>query len=704
MKTLFLFILSISLLYAQTEKEYELTEIEFAGNEAISSDELKSVIISKESPGWFSKFLNSFTSFGEEPVYFDSLQIVNDIRQLKNYYYDNGYFKASFSSEYGLDTTDNTAVLRYFINENQPAYFRQLEITGIENFAWVAVDEVKEVIQVDTTEIYTADEVSRIRDHIMRLGLDFGHMLISVSTPKIDVDTLENKVDVYMHFDIGDRYRVSEVRVNKTGPGSDEVRDDLLKQIADIEPEDYYSYYNLQRAQVRLYRTNLFSSVLLSGVVSDTNKNYVPIALSADVGLLHELSPELIVNNEDNAFNLGVGLSFSRKNFLGDARKLTLSTSAAAQDITQLISNASLADTNMFGYVDARAIIDQPYFLGKNISTKLETYYTLQKRRNEYNATLYGGKISFDIELPRFTYLTSLIFGLNVERSKYVFTEQYTYNALYGFAVNNYPGENPSFIDSVVTDLLAAETDFTSQQTNSVLSVNLGANKTDNSLFPTEGYSLSLSLEDGNSLSYLFNKISGGEFDNTLYYKALLTTTAYLPVYDSETDAFGIKFRVGTIKSYDGDKFEIPLNQRFYAGGSNSLRGWNTRGLVPEQNFGTLSANPTPEEIESVLIQNVIPGGFFVLEGSIETRNRITGKLGSAVFVDYGNVWNDFDDMQFETIAVSAGFGLRYYSDFAPFRIDFGFKIYDPGDRRSVFKKSFFPETFEFHFGIGEAF
>ncbi|MDZ7766557.1 MAG: POTRA domain-containing protein [Melioribacteraceae bacterium] len=330
MKTLFLVILSISLLYAQTEKEYELTEIEFAGNEAISSDELKSVIISKESPGWFSKFLNSFTSFGEEPVYFDSLQIVNDIRQLKNYYYDNGYFKASFSSEYGLDTTDNTAVLRYFINENQPAYFRQLEITGIENFAWVAVDEVKEVIQVDTTEIYTADEVSRIRDHIMRLGLDFGHMLISVSTPKIDVDTLENKVDVYMHFDIGDRYRVSEVRVNKTGPGSDEVRDDLLKQIADIEPEDYYSYYNLQRAQVRLYRTNLFSSVLLSGVVSDTNKNYVPIALSADVGLLHELSPELIVNNEDNAFNLGVGLSFSRKNFLGDARKLTLSTSTAA--------------------------------------------------------------------------------------------------------------------------------------------------------------------------------------------------------------------------------------------------------------------------------------------------------------------------------------------------------------------------------------
>lgn len=704
MKIILLFILTTCLLVAQTEKEFELTEIEFSGNQAISSDELESIIVSKESPGWFSKFLNSFTSFGEEPVYFDSLQIANDIRQLRNYYFDNGYFKASFSSSYSLDTADNTANLNFLINEGEPAYFRKMEVTGLNNFAWVAVDEVQEVIQIDTAEIYTANEVNRIRDHILRLGLDFGHMLISASTPQIDVDTLENKVDVYMDFDIGDRYRVSEVRVNKTGPGSSEVKDELLKQIADIEPEDYYSYYNLQRAQVRLYRTNLFSSVLLSGVVSDTNKNYVPIALSADVGLMHELSPELIVNNEDNAFNLGVGLSFSRKNFLGDARKLTLSTSTAAQDITQLISNASLADTNMFGYVDARAIIDQPYFLGRNITTKLETYYTLQKRRNEYNATLFGGKISFDIELARFTYLTSLIFGLNIERSKYVFTEEYTYNALYGFAVNNYPGEDPAFIDSVVTDLLSDETDFASQKTNSVLSVNLGANKTDNALFPTEGYSLSLLLEDGNSLSYLFNKISGGEFDNTLYYKALLTTTAYLPVYDSPTDAFGLKFRVGTIRAYDGDKFEIPLNQRFYAGGSNSLRGWKTRGLVPEQNFGSLSANPTPEEIESVLLQNVIPGGFFVMEGTIESRNRLLGKLGSAVFVDYGNVWNDFHDVQFESIAVSAGFGLRYYSDFAPFRIDFGFKIYDPDDMRSFFKKSLFPETFEFHFGIGEAF
>ena len=92
------------------------------------------------------------------------------------------------------------------------------------------------------------------------------------------------------------------------------------------------------------------------------------------------------------------------------------------------------------------------------------------------------------------------------------------------------------------------------------------------------------------------------------------------------------------------------------------------------------------------------------MEGSIETRNRITGSLGSAFFIDYGNVWNHFRDVQWNTIAIAAGFGLRFYTEFAPFRIDFGFKVYDPDDRRSFFNKALLQETFEFHFGIGEAF
>lgn len=704
MKKIIFIILFSATIIAQSDEKFELKSILFEGNNNISSDELKSIIFSKESPGWFSQFLHSFTSFGGEAVYFDSLLIFNDIRQMENYYYDNGFFKVSFSHTYTLDTTNSTAELKYIIKENDPAYFRSINVTGLELIAWQIADEVNELTTVDTTKQYSAFEVSRIRNQILRLSLDFGHMLISSEVPDIQVDTVNNKVDVYMDFVTGDRYRISEVRINKTGPGADKVDDDLLRRIADIEPNDYYSFYNLQRAQIRLYRTNLFSSVLLSGIVSDTNKNYVPLALNADVGLMNELSPEIIVNNEDNAFNLGVGLSFSRKNFLGDARKLTLSTSTAAQDITQLISNPSLSDTNIFGYADVRAILEQPYLLGRNINTKLEGYYTLQKRRNEYNATLYGGKISFDIELPRYTYLTSLVVGLSVEESEYVFTKDYTYNILFRYFLNENPNLTPIEIDSLLSEFIPASGEITSEKTNTIISVDLGANKSNSLLYPTEGYTLSLLMENGNSLSFLANKIAGIDFDDPLYIKGLLTTTAYFPIFSSSQDVLAAKFRIGAIQTYEGDKFEIPLNQKFYAGGSNSVRGWKTRELVPEQNIGTISSNPDPEEIEAVLLRNIIPGGFVIIEGSFEARNRIFEKLGTSVFIDYGNVWNDFNNVQLNNFAVAAGFGIRYYSDFAPFRIDFGFKVYDPLDRRSFFKKGFFTETFEFHFGIGEAF
>jgi len=82
---------------------------------------------------------------------------------------------------------------------------------------------------------------------------------------------------------------------------------------------------------------------------------------------------------------------------------------------------------------------------------------------------------------------------------------------------------------------------------------------------------------------------------------------------------------------------------------------------------------------------------------------RFLENAGLSIFADYGNVFNGVGDFAIEQIAVAAGLGFRYYTQIAPFRIDFGFKVIDPNDRRSFLKKPFF-SLMEFHFGIGEAF
>ena len=683
---------------------YKLVEIKFEGNDKISDTELSEIIISRESPGWISSLINTLTGFGDDEIYFDSSYIATDINSMQQYYYSKGYFQAKFKSSYELDDEDEEAVLIYTIKENEPSYFRSLKFNGLENIAWETAKEVEELQGVDTSKIYSAEEVAERRDRVLRLGLDFGHMLIKADEPIVTVDTVINKVDVVVNFNIGERYTISEVRIDESGPGAKHVDKELIHSISGVDSGKYYSYYDLQRAQVRLYRTNMFTSVVANGVVSDTSGDRVPVNISTDVGLMHELTPEIILNNEDDVLNLGLGLSFSKMNFLGGARRITISTSTASQSLPEFVAHPSITDTTIYGYADARVILDQPYLYGKNISSTFENYYTLQKRRDEYNATLYGSKISFDVEMSKYVFFTSLVVGLSLEKSKYIFSRSYMTDALYTALEN----QNTSLPDSVIQDSVDALAnqigDFTSEATNSVISIDVGANKTDDILFPTRGYSMFLTFEDGNSLPALIGTLNGNGISEPRYYKVIFNGTVFFPFYKSDENAFGMKFKTGYIQAYKGNKFEIPLNQKFYAGGSNSNRGWSSRDLVPEQNRLELSDNPTPEEIDAVLVRNIIPGGFFIMEGSMETRNRIMGQFGGALFVDYGNVWNHYRDVQWNNIAVGAGFGLRYYSDFAPFRIDFGFKVYDPDDRRSFFKKSVWQETLEFHFGIGEAF
>lgn len=692
--------------FAQTENKFELSSIRFAGNSSISSSELEQVIISKESPGWFSQFLSRFTSFGDKAVFFDSLQINSDIQALKYYYQSKGFFKTEISSRYSLDSAENAAYLEYDIKESQPAFFRNFKIGGLENLSADLKTTIDENSGVDSTVRYNDQFVTNTKNWIVAYLKDHGYMLVKSDRPVLLVDTLLNRVDVELKIDTGKRYKISEVSTVKKGEGSEYIEDTLLKEIVNINPDSYYNYYDIQRAQVRLFRTDLFTGVNIYGVISDTVRNTVPLNISVDVGKLNELAPELIVNNEDNVFNLGIGLSYSKKNFLGDARKFTISSSAAAQNIIEFIGNPTLSDTTLHGYADARVIIEQPFLFGRTINTKFETYVTLQKRKREYNSTLYGGKLTLDFELPQFTYFNAFNTYFNVERSKYIYQKPYLVSLTSLYLQRNTPGLSKAEADSIAQGIINTEigTELSSQSTNAYLGFNLGSNQTNDVFFPTSGNSVSILLEDANSIPYLISRLFKSDFDRPLYFKSIFTSSLFLPVYDSKVSALALKFKIGQIFTYRGDKGYIPLNQRLYAGGSNSVRGWGSRELVPSDAPITSIQNLPQEDLEALLTKGAATGGFFIMEGSVETRNRLFGKFGSAVFLDWGNTWNGYENFRLDQVAVAAGFGIRFYSDFAPIRVDFGMKMYDPNDRRSIFKKGFWNEVMQFHIGIGEAF
>ncbi len=648
---------------AQQGARYELQKINFKGNNSISSSALSGVILSRETPWWFWKFLNSFSSLGNEPVYFDSSNISIDMQALKSYYNANGFFETKVSYDYQVDTTDKSVTLNYLINEGDASNYGKVNLDGLKNVPDITMQKFSDEVKFDSSQRYVQSVVQqKVSSGVSEL-LNNGFMFAQYDSTVVLTDTLKNRADMDIHFTTGKEYRIDTVVVDKSGDGSPYVEEKMLRDISDLKTGELYNLDKLRRSQQRLFRTGLFNSIVISGVESDTTDAMVPIKLEANIGKLNELSPEVIVNNQQNALNVGLGLSYIRKNFFGNARKLTIGSSFGVQDIfnvnySRLFQNFSFRDTTLLGYLDARITLEQPYLFSRPIFGTWENYATINKQPR-YNNTVYGSKITFDFELPRFTAINFLSTNYNVEQSNEV------------YRTNN---------DSLSRKIL------------SIIGAEFGRTTTNDILFPTEGYLISILFEEANSLPYLIGKISSNEFSGSLFYKVLLNTSYYLPLNVRRMAVLAAKFKIGRIQIYHGDYAGLPLNRTFYAGGSNSVRGWRSNELVP-QNATTVYG------INGVNIK----GGTFLIEGSFEWRFKFVQTFGTAIFFDYGNTWIGYKRFRFDEIALSPGFGFRYYSSVAPFRLDFAFKLYDPYDKTLIFRKNFW-DNILFHFGIGEAF
>ena len=122
-----------------------------------------------------------------------------------------------------------------------------------------------------------------------------------------------------------------------------------------------------------------------------------------------------------------------------------------------------------------------------------------------------------------------------------------------------------------------------------------------------------------------------------------------------------------------GNSNNIPFTRSYFGGGSNDNRAWRVYKL-----------GPGSSENENEFNEANLKIAF-----NIEYRFPILGSVKGALFVDFGNIWNVLDNVNDEKmkfngfrdlneIAIGSGFGIRYDFDFFIFRLDTGFKTYDP--------------------------
>jgi outer membrane protein assembly factor BamA len=140
---------------------------------------------------------------------------------------------------------------------------------------------------------------------------------------------------------------------------------------------------------------------------------------------------------------------------------------------------------------------------------------------------------------------------------------------------------------------------------------------------------------------------------------------------------------------------DLPASQRFYAGGSNSVRGFQLDRLGVADIL-------TPDGLSTG------GNGLVVLNAELRTRvwtdrtSRVpfVNDVGVVGFLDAGNVFKDVSDVAVPDLRAAAGFGVRLGSALGPIRLDFGYKIRP----RLIAATGQRERGWEYHLSIGEAF
>ena len=151
--------------------------------------------------------------------------------------------------------------------------------------------------------------------------------------------------------------------------------------------------------------------------------------------------------------------------------------------------------------------------------------------------------------------------------------------------------------------------------------------------------------------------------------------------------AFMIRGTIGYSAGYAGK--EVPIHEKFFLGGLDSMRGFEERNLGPKVRRGDERPFIDDPDEEDVI------GGEKELFFNFEYVFPLLQESGirGVVFLDLGNAYRK-NEGWLEDVRKSAGFGIRWQSPFGPLRVEWGLNLSPRDDEKSS----------QFHFSMGSLF
>ena len=225
----------------------------------------------------------------------------------------------------------------------------------------------------------------------------------------------------------------------------------------------------------------------------------------------------------------------------------------------------------------------------------------------------------------------------------------------------------------------------------SAINATITWDKRNNRLLPTKGFMLQGSIDFADE--YL-----GSENE---YIRFLGRARGYYPIFwDIVIKA---NLELGYIANWNAGKKEVPIFERFFVGGPNSVRGFERSSLGPKRSFTSNMVDP------GSMLTNFQIGGNkeLIFNAELEIPIIKAMNISGVVFFDMGNAFNEDQDLSLKVdwfvkdaedldnvLRTAMGFGFRWLSPMGLLRFEWGFPLHK--------KKS--EDNMVFEFSIGNAF
>ncbi|MDF2754565.1 MAG: putative outer membrane protein assembly factor YaeT [Nitrospira sp.] len=666
----------IALVFVVREKPF-ITEIVFDGNEELSDDKLKEKITIKSQ------------------AFLDQQQAKESAEKIRLAYQEDGYFSAQVIPIVQTLDADRKR-LTFFIKEGEKAKVKTVNFEGMRAASkaeifkvtatreWVPwyglVTQLKLPSFLSDAGVLKREEMNNDVERIREVLLNKGYLNAQVGLPSVELSDDKKWFVVTYAVVEGEPFTVAEIGFR----GNTVFEDPELRDKMKIKPGEIFQRQKIRDEIGRL--TDLYGSkgYAFAEVIPNVNPNpeerTATIILNIKEGEMMRIRQinvhgndktkdnvirrELRVDEQDVIDTPSLKRSFQRLNNLNFFETVEILPQQVDADKVDLNVRVKEKPTGQFSIGGGFSTLDKLVAIADITEGNLGGNGWMGRIRGQLGQQRTLGLITFRNPYLNDS-LTSLQLDIYRSMTNYItyFEEKSGASVTFGRWLSEYVTGSISFVAEELNfsdPTIDAPEIILSQlgkQTTTGFRTTLARDTRDYFLDPRSGLRTAVGFDFGTP--YL------GGTNN--FYKYYLDAIKYTPLpFDTR---FSIHARYGVADGIDGKP--IPLTERFFVGGINTMRGFVFGRAGPVTPSGSLIG----------AAKELIFNNDFIFTISSEA------KLNGVIFFDWGKGFDDNEPISFGALRKSAGLEGRWISPFGPLRAAYGINL-DPreGERKGVFE------------------